>query len=167
MAEWFKAAVLKTVVGVSLPGVRIPLSPPFFFYSNQIYLFSSPKILLFISLSYRHKFCFLYKIIKNDFVVRCSLKKSILILFIISVGYTDEASALPSRAQGNLAPARDYTLCLQKARQSPLQIEQKKVCLNEFEEEVQGLDAQEKQLNIQQVRKATLGSVISEGFSKS
>ena len=30
MAEWFKAAVLKTVVGVSLPGVRIPLSPPYF-----------------------------------------------------------------------------------------------------------------------------------------
>ncbi len=28
MAEWFKAAVLKTAVGVSLPWVRIPLSPP-------------------------------------------------------------------------------------------------------------------------------------------
>ncbi len=28
MAEWFKAAVLKTAVGASLPGVRIPLSPP-------------------------------------------------------------------------------------------------------------------------------------------
>jgi hypothetical protein len=29
MAEWFKAAVLKTAVGVSLPWVRIPLSPPY------------------------------------------------------------------------------------------------------------------------------------------
>ena len=29
LAEWLKAAVLKTVVGVSLPGVRIPRSPPF------------------------------------------------------------------------------------------------------------------------------------------
>lgn len=29
MAEWLKAAVLKTVVGASLPGVRIPLSPPY------------------------------------------------------------------------------------------------------------------------------------------
>src|ERR1700750_473141 len=28
MAEWFKAAVLKTAVGVSLPWARIPLSPP-------------------------------------------------------------------------------------------------------------------------------------------
>ena len=28
MAEWFKAAVLKTAVGVSLPWVRIPLPPP-------------------------------------------------------------------------------------------------------------------------------------------
>ena len=28
MAEWFKAAVLKTAVGASLPWVRIPLSPP-------------------------------------------------------------------------------------------------------------------------------------------
>ena len=28
MAEWLKATVLKTVVGVSLPWVRIPLSPP-------------------------------------------------------------------------------------------------------------------------------------------
>lgn len=28
MAEWFKATVLKTVVGASQPGVRIPLSPP-------------------------------------------------------------------------------------------------------------------------------------------
>ena len=28
MAEWFKAAVLKTVERVSVPGVRIPLSPP-------------------------------------------------------------------------------------------------------------------------------------------
>lgn len=28
MAEWLKAAVLKTVVGASLPGVRIPLPPP-------------------------------------------------------------------------------------------------------------------------------------------
>ena len=27
MAEWFKATVLKTVVGASQPGVRIPLSP--------------------------------------------------------------------------------------------------------------------------------------------
>src|SRR4029077_13333644 len=28
MAEWFKAAVLKTVDGESCPGVRIPLPPP-------------------------------------------------------------------------------------------------------------------------------------------
>ena len=28
MAEWFKAAVLKTAVVVTLPWVRIPLSPP-------------------------------------------------------------------------------------------------------------------------------------------
>lgn len=28
MAEWFKAAVLKTVVLSRAPGVRIPLSPP-------------------------------------------------------------------------------------------------------------------------------------------
>ena len=29
MAEWFKAAVLKTVEVERLPGVRIPLSPPY------------------------------------------------------------------------------------------------------------------------------------------
>ena len=28
MAEWFKAAVLKTAVWVTAPWVRIPLSPP-------------------------------------------------------------------------------------------------------------------------------------------
>jgi hypothetical protein len=28
MAEWFKAAVLKTVDGETCPGVRIPLPPP-------------------------------------------------------------------------------------------------------------------------------------------
>jgi hypothetical protein len=28
MAEWFKAAVLKTVEFARAPGVRIPLSPP-------------------------------------------------------------------------------------------------------------------------------------------
>ncbi len=28
MAEWFKAAVLKTVESLRAPGVRIPLSPP-------------------------------------------------------------------------------------------------------------------------------------------
>ena len=28
MAEWFKAAVLKTAVLETVPGVRIPLSPP-------------------------------------------------------------------------------------------------------------------------------------------
>ena len=28
VAEWFKAPVLKTGVGASLPGVRIPLHPP-------------------------------------------------------------------------------------------------------------------------------------------
>ena len=28
MAEWFKAAVLKTVEPERAPGVRIPLSPP-------------------------------------------------------------------------------------------------------------------------------------------
>jgi hypothetical protein len=31
MAEWFKAAVLKTVDGETRPGVRIPLPPPFIF----------------------------------------------------------------------------------------------------------------------------------------
>ena len=35
MAEWLKAAVLKTAVGVSLPWVRIPLSPPEML-SNQL-----------------------------------------------------------------------------------------------------------------------------------
>jgi hypothetical protein len=30
MAEWFKAAVLKTVELERVPGVRIPLPPPFF-----------------------------------------------------------------------------------------------------------------------------------------
>ena len=30
MAEWFKAAVLKTVVRETVPGVRIPLPPPAF-----------------------------------------------------------------------------------------------------------------------------------------
>jgi hypothetical protein len=30
MAEWFKAAVLKTVDGETRPGVRIPLPPPDF-----------------------------------------------------------------------------------------------------------------------------------------
>jgi hypothetical protein len=29
MAEWFKAAVLKTVDGETRPGVRIPLPPPY------------------------------------------------------------------------------------------------------------------------------------------
>jgi hypothetical protein len=29
MAEWLKATVLKTVVGATLPRVRIPVSPPF------------------------------------------------------------------------------------------------------------------------------------------
>jgi hypothetical protein len=29
MAEWFKAAVLKTVEPLRVPGVRIPLPPPF------------------------------------------------------------------------------------------------------------------------------------------
>ena len=28
MAEWLKAVVLKTTVGVTSPGVRIPLPPP-------------------------------------------------------------------------------------------------------------------------------------------
>ena len=31
MAEWFKAAVLKTAVALASPGVRIPL-PPLFLY---------------------------------------------------------------------------------------------------------------------------------------
>jgi hypothetical protein len=31
MVEWFKALVLKTSVGVTLPWVRIPLSPPYIF----------------------------------------------------------------------------------------------------------------------------------------
>ncbi len=30
MAEWLKAVVLKTTDGVTRPGVRIPLPPPFF-----------------------------------------------------------------------------------------------------------------------------------------
>ncbi len=33
MAEWFKAAVLKTVVRETVPGVRIPL-PPFFSFKD-------------------------------------------------------------------------------------------------------------------------------------
>jgi hypothetical protein len=33
MAEWLKAAVLKTVSGVTRSGVRIPLPPPF---SNEL-----------------------------------------------------------------------------------------------------------------------------------
>ncbi len=36
MAEWLKAAVLKTVVGAILPGVRIPLSPPFNFEAQAM-----------------------------------------------------------------------------------------------------------------------------------
>ena len=35
MAEWFKAAVLKTVDGESYPGVRIPLPPPKYLFYNQ------------------------------------------------------------------------------------------------------------------------------------
>ncbi len=31
MAEWLKAAVLKTVERLRVPGVRIPLSPPLIF----------------------------------------------------------------------------------------------------------------------------------------
>ncbi len=31
MAEWFKAPVLKTGVRATVPGVQIPLHPPFFF----------------------------------------------------------------------------------------------------------------------------------------
>jgi hypothetical protein len=38
MAERFKAAVLKTAVGVSLPWVRIPLSPPTNHYKPMIYI---------------------------------------------------------------------------------------------------------------------------------
>ena len=34
VAEWFKAAVLKTAVGASSPWVRIPLSPPWFADAN-------------------------------------------------------------------------------------------------------------------------------------
>ena len=36
MAEWSIAAVLKTVVGVSLPGVRIPHPPPRFWYKTEL-----------------------------------------------------------------------------------------------------------------------------------
>ena len=32
MAEWSKAAVLKTVVSLVAPRVRIPISPPFFLF---------------------------------------------------------------------------------------------------------------------------------------
>jgi hypothetical protein len=35
VAEWFKAAVLKTAVDESLPWVRIPPCPPFFLYKNK------------------------------------------------------------------------------------------------------------------------------------
>jgi hypothetical protein len=35
MAEWFKAAVLKTVDGETRPGVRIPLPPPTTTYCSR------------------------------------------------------------------------------------------------------------------------------------
>jgi hypothetical protein len=35
MAEWFKAAVLKTVGSETGPGVRIPLSPPTFAHARH------------------------------------------------------------------------------------------------------------------------------------
>ena len=35
MAEWSKAAVLKTVEGASPPGVRIPISPPVVNNTNE------------------------------------------------------------------------------------------------------------------------------------
>ena len=37
MAEWSKAAVLKTVEGASPPGVRIPISPPFCTQLNTLF----------------------------------------------------------------------------------------------------------------------------------
>src|ERR1700719_1336670 len=36
MAEWLKAAVLKTVSGVTRSGVRIPLLPPVYLFYYQI-----------------------------------------------------------------------------------------------------------------------------------
>ena len=46
MAEWLKAAVLKTVVAATLPGVRIPLS-----LQVIIFLFVSKKeIFIFIEI---------------------------------------------------------------------------------------------------------------------
>ncbi len=41
MAEWLKAAVLKTASRAIVTGVRIPLPPPF-------YIFSSDRVLLFL-----------------------------------------------------------------------------------------------------------------------
>ena len=35
MAEWLKATVLKTVVSLAVPRVRIPVFPPFF-YSGKV-----------------------------------------------------------------------------------------------------------------------------------
>jgi hypothetical protein len=35
VAEWFKAAVLKTAVGATPPWVRIPPLPPFIFGLNR------------------------------------------------------------------------------------------------------------------------------------
>ena len=34
MAEWFNAAVLKTAESLRAPGVRIPLSPPKYYFRN-------------------------------------------------------------------------------------------------------------------------------------
>jgi hypothetical protein len=42
MAEWLKAAVLKTVNGVTRSGVRIPLPPPPLFYQLKYALAPTP-----------------------------------------------------------------------------------------------------------------------------
>ena len=45
MAEWLKAAVLKTVEGSNLPGVRLPLSPLFFLHVHvKIYALLSAHL---------------------------------------------------------------------------------------------------------------------------
>ena len=48
MAEWLKAAVLKTVVGAILPGVRIPLSPPLKPPQLGVFLFSQARLTIAI-----------------------------------------------------------------------------------------------------------------------
>ncbi len=46
MAEWSKAAVLKTVVGATPPGVRIPLSPQSRLSNRELFLFKNKIVFL-------------------------------------------------------------------------------------------------------------------------